>query len=159
MSGSRCSPSWSSQSSRRSLLRPRASACSTPRRESAKPGRWVRVLPAYRPGGDQPRNIARVPIRRGDEVLGQVQVKWGSGMSVGTRQARLLDTAAGQLAVATERELLRTRAMEAEVLRRTSELKSALLDAVSHDLRTPLSSIIGAAGSMLQADVDWGRGD
>lgn len=67
----------------------------------------------------------------------------------------MLDTAAGQLAVATERERLRGRAMETEVLRRTSELKSALLDAVSHDLRTPLSSIIGAAGSMLQPDVDW----
>ena len=124
--------------------------------QSGSPGRWVRVLPAYRPEGEQPRNVARVPIRRGNEVLGHVQVKWRSATSVGRRHARLLDTAADQLAVATERERLRTRAMEAEVLRRTSELKSALLDAVSHDLRTPLSSIIASAGSMLQAEVDWG---
>jgi two-component system sensor histidine kinase KdpD len=76
-------------------------------------------------------------------------------VKVGAREARLLDTAAGQLAVAAEREALRTRAMEAEVLRRTSELKSALLDAVSHDLRTPLAGIIGAAGSIRQTDVEW----
>jgi two-component system sensor histidine kinase KdpD len=120
------------------------------------PGRWVRVLPAYRPVGGLPRNIAYAPIRRGNEVLGQVRVKWRSSVGIGPRQARLLDTAAGQLAVATERERLRERALESEVLRRTSELKSELLNAVSHDLRTPLSSIIGAAGSMLQADVEWG---
>jgi two-component system sensor histidine kinase KdpD len=82
-------------------------------------------------------------------------VKWRSSAGIGPRQARLLDTAAGQLAVATERERLRERARETEVLQRTSELKSALLHAVSHDLRTPLSSIIGAAGSMLQSDVEW----
>jgi two-component system sensor histidine kinase KdpD len=123
---------------------------------TSAPGRWVRVLPAYRPVGGLPRNIAHAAIRRGGEVLGQVRVKWRSSVGIGQRQARLLDTAAGQLAVATERERLRERAMESEVLRRTSELKSALLNAVSHDLRTPLSSIIGAAGSMLQADVEWG---
>ena len=123
--------------------------------QTGTPGRWVRVLRAYQPRATTPRNVAHAPIRRGDEVLGHVQVKWRGAADIGPRQARLLDTAAGQLAVATERERLRDGAMQAEVLRRTSELKSALLNAVSHDLRTPLSSIIGAAGSMLQADVEW----
>ncbi len=120
------------------------------------PGRWMRVLPAYRPSGPPaPRDVARVPIRRDDRVLGQVLVKWPAGSEIGPRQARLLDTVADQLAAASEREMLRSKATEAEVLRRTSELKSALLDAVSHDLRTPLASIIGSADSLLQADVDW----
>ena len=123
---------------------------------SGAPGRWVRVLPAYRPPGSETRrDIARVPIRRGDHVLGQLLVKWPRGAEIGPRQARLLDTAADQLAAATERETLRQKATEAEVLRRTSELKSALLDAVSHDLRTPLASIIGSADSLLQTDIDW----
>jgi len=34
-------------------------------------------------------------------------------------------------------------------------LKTALLNAVSHDLRTPLASIIASAGSLRQADVQW----
>jgi two-component system sensor histidine kinase KdpD len=45
--------------------------------------------------------------------------------------------------------------MLGEVLRRADQAKSALLDAVSHDLRTPLSSIIASAGSLLQSDVEW----
>ncbi len=40
-------------------------------------------------------------------------------------------------------------------LRRTDELKTALLNAVSHDLRTPLTSIITSAGSLRQDDVAW----
>jgi two-component system sensor histidine kinase KdpD len=123
--------------------------------QSGAPGRWVRVLPPHRPHGVLPRNIARVAIRRGDEVVGHIQVQWRTATVPGHRQARLLDTAADQLAAAIERERLRDRALDAELFRRTSELRSALLDAVSHDLRTPLSAIIGSAGSMLQSDVAW----
>ena len=54
-----------------------------------------------------------------------------------------------------ERERLRQQANDAEVLRRADELKTALLGAVSHDLRTPLASIIASAGSLRQQDVEW----
>ena len=47
------------------------------------------------------------------------------------------------------------RATDAEILRRADELKNALLSAVSHDLRTPLASIIASAGSLRQTDVLW----
>jgi len=68
---------------------------------------------------------------------------------------RLLSAIASQLGVAVERARLREESTEAEVLRRTDELRTALLNAVSHDLRTPLSSIMASAGSLLQADVQW----
>src|SRR5206468_11604962 len=54
-----------------------------------------------------------------------------------------------------ERDRLREAATEAEVLRRADDLKTALLGAVSHDLRTPLASIIASAGSLRQRDVQW----
>ena len=54
-----------------------------------------------------------------------------------------------------ERDRLRESATEAEVLRRADVLKTALLGAVSHDLRTPLASIIASAGSLRQPDVEW----
>jgi two-component system sensor histidine kinase KdpD len=44
------------------------------------------------------------------------------------------------------------RASEAEALRRSERLKSALLDAVTHDLRTPLTSIKASATTLLQSD-------
>ncbi len=56
---------------------------------------------------------------------------------------------------ALERLALQRQAAEAEVLRRSDELKSALLSAVSHDLRTPLSAIRTAASGLLQQDLQW----
>lgn len=46
-------------------------------------------------------------------------------------------------------------AARAEVLDRTAALRGALLQAVSHDLRTPLASIKASASSLLQSDVDF----
>lgn len=42
------------------------------------------------------------------------------------------------------------RASEAEALRRSEQLKSALLDAVTHDLRTPLTAIKASATTLLE---------
>ena len=58
-----------------------------------------------------------------------------------------------------EQERRRREAAEAEILRRTDELRTALLHAVSHDLRTPLSSIIAGAESLLEEDVKWTDAD
>ncbi|MEO6891272.1 MAG: ATP-binding protein [Ktedonobacteraceae bacterium] len=54
-----------------------------------------------------------------------------------------------------ERTRLRQEALQVELLRQTDALRAALLSSVSHDLRTPLSSIKAAASSLLQEDVDW----
>ena len=55
------------------------------------------------------------------------------------RPTRLLALAADQLALAIRRDELRREATEAEIARQSDALKSALLDSVSHDLRTPLA--------------------
>jgi two-component system sensor histidine kinase KdpD len=47
-----------------------------------------------------------------------------------------------------ERDRMRAEAIEAEALRRSDELKTALLRSVSHDLRTPLTSIIAAGAAL-----------
>ncbi len=54
-----------------------------------------------------------------------------------------------------ERARLHRDALQMELLQRTDALRSALLSSVSHDLRTPLSSIKAAASSLLQEDVEW----
>jgi len=58
-----------------------------------------------------------------------------------------------------EQERRQREAAEAEILRRTDELRTALLHAVSHDLRTPLSTIIAGAESLLEEDVKWTEDD
>jgi two-component system sensor histidine kinase KdpD len=62
---------------------------------------------------------------------------------------------ADQAAAVIERARLRQESLQVEVLRRTDTLRAALLSSVSHDLRTPLSSIKAAASSLLQDDVQW----
>jgi two-component system sensor histidine kinase KdpD len=51
-------------------------------------------------------------------------------------------------ALERERERMRAEAIEAEALRRSDELKTSLLRSVSHDLRTPLTSIIAAGAAL-----------
>jgi two-component system sensor histidine kinase KdpD len=54
---------------------------------------------------------------------------------------RLLPALASLLAVARERDSLAREALEAETLRRSDTVKTAVIQAVSHDLRTPLATI------------------
>ena len=60
-----------------------------------------------------------------------------------------------QAAAMIERAHLNRKTMQIELLKRTDSLRSALLSSVSHDLRTPLSSIKAAASSLLQDDMQW----
>lgn len=55
-----------------------------------------------------------------------------------------------QGAVALERAELAAAAADAEALRRTDRLRSALLNSISHDLRTPLSTVLGSASTLLE---------
>ena len=61
---------------------------------------------------------------------------------------RLLRALASLLAVAIDRERLSLEAYEAETLRRSDAVKTAVIQAVSHDLRTPLATIETALGSL-----------
>lgn len=63
-------------------------------------------------------------------------------------QRRLLDALADQAAVALERVMLSAEIEDQRVSSQGEELRAALLSSVSHDLRTPLASILGAATSL-----------
>jgi two-component system sensor histidine kinase KdpD len=65
------------------------------------------------------------------------------------RRRREADRALREAAeLAAERDRMREEAIEAEALRRSDELKTSLLRAVSHDLRTPLTAIIAAGAAL-----------
>ena len=63
---------------------------------------------------------------------------------------RLLESLAGQTAAALERLVLAERSRESEVEVEAERLRTALLSSLSHDMRTPLASIEGAASTLLQ---------
>ena len=119
------------------------------------PGRWI-VIRAR--GGERRTPIANFPLRREGRQIGMLRLVGRSG-AFADDETRLLATIADRLAVAFEREALQEEANRAEVLRRTDELRTALLNSVSHDLRTPLAAIKASGESLLQQDVVWSDED
>ncbi len=67
----------------------------------------------------------------------------------------ILNAYARELAASLQIEELEAEASTAGSLAAANELRTALLSAVSHDLRTPLAAIKASVTSLLQQDVDW----
>ena len=111
-------------------------------------GRWIRVAAIGESSGAQ-RHL--VPAR--DDVA---LVVYGE---LPEHRHRLLQAAADQAAAALDRDRLRTQASQAEALAAGNRMRTALLAAVSHDLRTPLASIKAGITSLRQSDVSWSPED
>jgi two-component system, OmpR family, sensor histidine kinase KdpD len=116
-------------------------------------GRWVRVAVS---GETDAGTVAategtRIHPRPGLALL-------TSGQTSPATNAQLAGFAA-QAAAALDRERLRVQASQAEALAEGNRIRTALLAAVSHDLRTPLASIKASVSSLRQTDVDWSPAD
>jgi two-component system sensor histidine kinase KdpD len=96
-----------------------------------------------------------VPLVSGAVAVGVValQQRPGTPPRLGVEQRHLLDAIARQAALALGKLVLADEARDAALRARTEELRSSLLSAVSHDLRTPLAVITGAA-TTLRDDAD-----
>jgi two-component system sensor histidine kinase KdpD len=68
---------------------------------------------------------------------------------------RLLGAFVTQLRIVQEQQQLQATAAVVTSLEQANELRTALLSAVSHDLRTPLASIKACATSLLSTEIDW----
>jgi two-component system sensor histidine kinase KdpD len=90
-----------------------------------------------------------LPLRTGRGAIGVIGIdRDGEGAVLTPEERRLLDALADQAAIAVERTRLAEDIDEARLLAETERLRSALLTSISHDLRTPLASIIGAITSL-----------
>jgi len=78
-----------------------------------------------------------------------------AGGSLSADDQRLLNAFAAQLGAAAESQRLHEEARRATALAQANDLRAALLQAVSHDLRTPLASIKAAISSLRQQDITW----
>lgn len=74
-------------------------------------------------------------------------------------QRRLLDTFINQVVQTIERVSLSEEAQQAQVRMESESLRNSLLSAISHDLRTPLASIVGAASSLVDKDAQLSHAD
>src|SRR5439155_26027458 len=103
--------------------------------DSERRGRRVRLIgPRQQSGG---RVVRVLPISAAGARIGRMQILRRAGAAeLGPSDERLLAIAAAQLGVTVERARFRKEALDTEVLRRADELKTELLHAVSHELRT-----------------------
>lgn len=95
-------------------------------------------------GADVVRAVL-LPLVVRDHTVGVLRIASARGVAVTPEQARLLVALAYYAALGVERLRLVESAERAEAERRLESLRSALLTAVSHDLRTPLTTIKGIA--------------
>lgn len=125
------------------------------------PARWVRVHEtALRAASARGDARFRVRIEAGGAPLGSIWAVRHRGDGEPDRTAtRLLAAAADQVGQALAHDRLAAEAREAEVARRSDSLKTALIESVSHALRTPLASIRAAAGTLMDPDVALSPGD
>ena len=123
-----------------------------------EPARWVRthVATAMARRKADRATVHRVRVEASGEALGSVWALRAREQREPDRaETRILSAAADQLGQAIVRDRADLERTDAEIARRSEALKTALLDSVSHDLRTPLATIRAAAGSMLDESVAW----
>jgi two-component system sensor histidine kinase KdpD len=68
-------------------------------------------------------------------------------------QRKLLETFFGQIAQAITRVRLTEQARKAQVEMEAERLRNSLLSSISHDLRTPLATIVGSASTLVEEDL------
>jgi two-component system sensor histidine kinase KdpD len=93
--------------------------------------------------------VTAIPLRPADDTLGVLVVAGPRGArGFDVEQRHLVEALARQAGVAVASIRHGEDARDATLRARTEELRSSLLSAVSHDLRTPLAAITGAATSL-----------
>jgi two-component system sensor histidine kinase KdpD len=111
---------------------------------------WERATPAGR-GADSLPGAKRLylPMRTGRGAVGVIGLDCDRpGPLLTPDQRRLFDALADQAALAIERVRLAEDIERTRLSAETEKLRGALLTSISHDLRTPLSVILGAASSL-----------
>lgn len=109
----------------------------------------VTVLAAT--GGPAPRTPADAVVQAISPSIWLV----ASGARLTAGDHRLLHSFVGQLSASLDQRRLRQLALDASALARADELRTAMLRAVSHDLRSPLAGIKATVSTLRQADIDW----
>lgn len=99
------------------------------------------------PGGEGTPTVVPMMVR--DRVVGQISVvRKRSDPTISTDEEDVLRTFAAQIALAIEGSRLAEEARRAQVDAETSNMRAALFSSVTHDVRTPLASIIASVDNL-----------
>ncbi|WP_420035981.1 ATP-binding protein [Streptomyces sp. cg28] len=110
-------------------------------------------------GSVGPRPLGRPEDADVDMPVGDRTALVLSGRVLPAEDRRVLAAFAAQAAVVLDRQRLRSEADQARSLAEGNRIRTALLAAVSHDLRTPLAGIKASVSSLRSEDVEWSDED
>ncbi|MEU9996257.1 sensor histidine kinase KdpD [Streptomyces sp. NPDC050848] len=119
----------------------------------AESDRWSCVAGVGTRRADRPED-ADVDMPVGDHLALAL-----TGRVLPAEDRRVLGAFAAQAAVVLDRQRLVGQAEEARKLAEGNKIRTSLLAAVSHDLRTPLAGIKASVSSLRADDVDWSEED
>jgi two-component system, OmpR family, sensor histidine kinase KdpD len=125
-------------------------------RALAAMGQGPQPAPPVPPGPQRPGELVTIPMRAANRpAVGVLAVVTGAegDRALGAADGRMLASFAAQAALAVEQARSEEAWAKARALEATDRLRRALLNSVSHDLRTPLASVLASASSLLDPDV------
>jgi two-component system, OmpR family, sensor histidine kinase KdpD len=107
--------------------------------------------PNGRPALSETLRVMFLPLQVRDRIVGVLAIGAQDGLDLGASQRRVLRALSYYAALGVERVRLVRDAEHAEALRQAGQLKDAVLASVSHDLRTPLTTIKALANAIARA--------
>jgi two-component system sensor histidine kinase KdpD len=114
--------------------------------EHGKPaGRYTDTLPLA--------TVQCYPLSTPNRVVGVIALRSPDESRLGVDEGALLETFISQIALVIERELLDDAAQQSAMLRESERLYTTLLNSISHELRTPIAAIKGAASGLNNVNI------
>lgn len=110
-----------------------------------KAGRFTNTLPFS--------NVHYLPLKGSRTIIGVIGIKMGKDEKLSFEQSTLLEAFISQITTTAERELLNKLAKKSLVISESEKLYKTLFSSLSHELKTPITTIIGAVSTMLSDSV------
>jgi two-component system sensor histidine kinase KdpD len=94
-----------------------------------------------------------IPLRGPSETVGILSYTPAHEKELSLDEVNMLFAVVNQLSIFIERELFREQALEAQEIRDSERLQQTLLDSVSHEIRTPITAIVGIASALQDGNI------
>jgi two-component system sensor histidine kinase KdpD len=93
-----------------------------------------------------------IPLKAPNETVGVMVYQPKTKRKLNMDQENILYSIASQLAVSLERHFFERRLRESEKLKESEKIHQTLLNSISHEMRTPLTTVMGTATALIDED-------